>query len=582
MIDPCKGRVRTSATRLVVLLCALGCGSAYADESPTDRLKTLNREALASYASSDFDSAKVSLLEAIGVGTKAALSDSPMMARTYVHLAAVYLNGYKDRGHALRYLMTALKIRSDIELTEAVATPALKDVFALAQAEAKRNAAAAAKAPPVVGAAPAPVAKPAPAPVAERPAPVAKPAPVVEKPAPVVKPAPAPVAKPAPVVEKPASAPAPKAPAAAPAPVVAQAPKPKPQPKAKVEKKRVGPEEPDLPASIPQALYCPNVDEAPPRAQMLLRCVAQPGVRMARVLLFYRAPGKEDFTAVPMVKSPKGWYSGVVPADVVTAKSLQYYFEARDGSDKAVADNGRNDSPNLMIIRAGVPPVGQGAAGLRVSRRGDGDAASAEDNPLSHIEAEKVRELEEAGHHMREAKALWIGFGVGSGYGWHPSTKLEYHNKLSVGAGFTPAGLLHFIPEVGYQVTSSLAISLAVRYQYVPSSGSGDVTVGAPKTSAVAALVRVFQFFGEGNTQPFVSGMLGGGQGVRLVVSPKPDMGLISSDTVRGGPLLVGAGGGILYHLSPHAAIVAELKLTLGAGDLAAVFDLTTGVQIGF
>ena len=78
------------------------------------------------------------------------------------------------------------------------------------------------------------------------------------------------------------------------------------------------------------------------------------------MILFYRLPGGEQFSQVTTTRSPKGWYNGTVPGDAATGKSLQYYFEARDAGDKEVASNGRNDSPNLMLIREGAPVVGRG------------------------------------------------------------------------------------------------------------------------------------------------------------------------------------------------------------------------------
>ena len=60
------------------------------------------------------------LLEAILVGKRAGLGSHQMMARTYLHLGAVYITGFGDRDKGLRQFENAVKIRPGIQLTSAL------------------------------------------------------------------------------------------------------------------------------------------------------------------------------------------------------------------------------------------------------------------------------------------------------------------------------------------------------------------------------------------------------------------------------------------------------------------------------
>ena len=79
-----------------------------------------------------------------------------------------------------------------------------------------------------------------------------------------------------------------------------------------------------------------------------------------------------------------------------------------------------------------------------------------------------------------------------------------------------------------------------------------------------------------------LSGAIGGGDGFRLVVPPDDKEMLRRNDSVRAGPIVLGPGVGVQYHLGPHAALVADLRAFVGAPEFATVVDFNTGAQIGF
>ena len=304
------------------------------------RIRELDRQALADYKAEDFESARIGLREAIALANRAGLINDPIMARLWLHLGAVLINGVKDPEKGARALAVSVRISPDIQLPASLATPELKDALA--------NAKAGPGAPTPGLGAPTPPAAPAAAPSA----------PATTEPA-------APAAPPA--AAAPAVAPAAE-PAAPPEAGVGAAAEPAAPPPRRRKKRGAG-EEPDLPANIPQPLFCPSADEVPPGEDIVLHCVLQAQVTAKKVSLHYRPPGEERFLAAAATRSAGGWYRVVIPGDAVSGKSLHYYVEARDAGDQVVGNAGRDDSPNLVLVREGAAVGGQGAV-----RRDEGTA----------------------------------------------------------------------------------------------------------------------------------------------------------------------------------------------------------------
>jgi hypothetical protein len=76
----------------------------------------------------------------------------------------------------------------------------------------------------------------------------------------------------------------------------------------------------------------------------------------ARMLLFYRAAGGR-FQEVPMAANGDG-YRAAVPGQGVQMPSLQYYVEARDGSNRPLARRGNPDRPlAIAVVEAPVAPA---------------------------------------------------------------------------------------------------------------------------------------------------------------------------------------------------------------------------------
>ena len=539
---------RKSCSLLVAVLVALSLGVPAAAGAQTaaqiSRIKDLDRQALADYKAQDHDSARIGLREAIALANRAGLLNDPLMARLWLHLAAVLINGVGDAEKGAKAAAVAVRIDPGIQVPASLSTPALKEALDKARAGGGKP----------------------PAPAAEG--------------APAVAPAtpPATPATPPPAVATPPDA----EPKAEPAAEAAPAPAPP-----KRRKRRSGSDEPDLPANIPRPLYCPSAEEVPPGEEIVLHCVLQAEVTAKKVTLHYRPPGEERFVAASTSLSPGGWYKAVIPGDAAVAgKSLHYYLEARDTAGEVVGNAGRDDSPNLVLVRDGAPSLGKGLfAGMSGPRREDGEEEEAgeereEDDPLRAVARQKEREREAAGIHRRRAGARFLGVSLGSGYGWHPEKNLEFYEMSTIYPGWIPSGLFHLLPEVGYQFADRAAISVQARVQVISQQGSGDAKPGAPASGAFAVLGRLQYFLGGGNTQGSLALYAGGGSGFRLTIGPQA--GNLRNDSVRGGPMVAGAGFGLIHHFSPRFALVFDAKGLQGWSDQAFVADVVGGGQLSF
>jgi len=205
------------------------------------------------------------------------------------------------------------------------------------------------------------------------------------------------------------------------------------------------------------------------------------------------------------------------------------------------------------------------------------------ENPLTAI-AEARRRKETGGDALRRAPgAFFVGVGIGSGYGWHPERRLEFHRDQKVQGRVAPSGDLHALPEVGYQLRDDLALSVQGRLQLITARGTDASGIGgAPARGAFAVLARAQKFFGAGQLHLVASANLGVGDAFRFVIEPQEGTVVERHDTVRGGPVAIGPGVGLMYHFGRSVAAGLESRLLLGAPTFAAVMDLSTAFQVAF
>ena len=114
----------------IALAVTVFAGQARAqDQAAIEKLVQMNKKALDDYDTLEWDSAKKTLLDALVAGKKAGLDNHPVMARTYVHLGAVYITGFKNRDKALQSFNRALEIDPSIQLSKGIASSDVTDAF---------------------------------------------------------------------------------------------------------------------------------------------------------------------------------------------------------------------------------------------------------------------------------------------------------------------------------------------------------------------------------------------------------------------------------------------------------------------
>jgi hypothetical protein len=134
---PMNTRAKVVPFIAALLLFFVVAGTSHADQDAlVQKMTTMNQVAIAAYSNGDFAKAKSQLLAAVALGKKdPELQTHPMMARTFLHLGVLYVDGLEDRAGGVRYFGKALKINPDIEVTEALATKNVLKAFADAHDE---------------------------------------------------------------------------------------------------------------------------------------------------------------------------------------------------------------------------------------------------------------------------------------------------------------------------------------------------------------------------------------------------------------------------------------------------------------
>ena len=521
----------TLAFSLASLAVALSPRTAMAqDQAAVDKIVQMNKRALDDYDTLDWDAAKRILLDALVAGKKAGLDNHPVMGRTYIHLGAVYITGFKDRQKGLQSFSRALEIDPTIQLSKGIETAEVTATFAEAQRNARGGGGASSGGGGDDDNAPPPPKK----------------------------------KRRGPVMEGDASS--------------DDHPKPK-------KRHPSGDEEPDLPAHI-GALDCPEPDEAIIDKPLTVRCVVAPNLPVASVYLMYRAPDKEEYNEVLMTKSPKGWLQAKIPKKAVTGKSIQFYFEGRNAAGKPVVANGGSDSPNIVLV------VEEEAKGEVSAAPHDEDENPLEDNegnqrPRLHLgHVDKEREGLDTRYGKRK---WWIGIGIGTGYGYAKGNGFEAVNRSnpndqfhSLQSQFTPglafAGIGQLEPEIGYAFSPGMALAVTGRLQYTaPAAKYADFTY----KGAIGVMAKLLFYTKQSQLRFYLGPLLGGGNFRFLGY---PDTGATNGysdfkDTIVAGPLLVGAAGGLYYEASKSVSLVLEINEIAGLPTFGLVTDVNFALQ---
>lgn len=309
--------------------------------------------------------------------------------------------------------------------------------------------------------------------------------------------------------------------------------------------------------------YCHAPDEAKAGSDTTIHCGAVRRLRVDSVELFFRVSGGDRYQSATVERTPSGWFLAVIPGASLKPRFVQYYAVARNRSGEEVAQDGRADSPNVvMVVEPPKPPP---------------PPAAIVESPQTEAAPPTVAGVASTTA-PRPPAWFWVALGVGTGYGYHDAGPLEGRGDARVESGVGITGIGHLLPEVGYQLSDDLALSLAGRIQFTPRTDNDAASPGTAPQWGVTLLARGMYLFPGQRLRPFVVAMVGAGDGFRFRF--RPQAGLTSSDTRRGGPLVFGPGGGLLYPLSPALALTGEVDL-LGSGpDFGVIAQVNIGLRL--
>jgi hypothetical protein len=393
------------------------------------------------------------------------------------------------------------------------------------------------------------------------------------------------------------------------------------------EKPTPPPEKPTPPTTSPEdvhGLVHTPVDESRPNAPIPVRAKLGSDAGATRVFLFFRGSGQEDFLSVPMKNTGGAEWVGVIPADAVTGKAIQYYLEARDARGRAVVNAGSSPSPYVvMISETAAPPTNVPEVDV--------------EDPLMKERLAKKRKEEE---HKSTRDHLFIFVMPGFGFGVEPAgnhTEVAWQFQTQgvnamkfiqqpVGSTGIAVAPFHLAVELGYLLTPKLSLSLLGRFQLATGANAETVRTGMEQGAttkafgAVAVLVRARYRFLEGRFHPYIHVDLGGGE-IRHVLdissaegdppnghplvdkftadtwnaNPTDQMTLATyqqevcanhkscSDTISLGYLFLGGGAGIWYDFASHFAFILDVNLlgAIGTSDRQSGFNIDVQAGLG-
>ena len=91
-------------------------------------------------------------------------------------------------------------------------------------------------------------------------------------------------------------------------------------------------------------------DEAPQLSPLTIRCRVPKKGGIKKVVLYYRKPGEEAYTAIPMDNYSGYSWKAVVPGSDVKGAVFQYYITALNSSGKPVMGNANSGAPNIITL----------------------------------------------------------------------------------------------------------------------------------------------------------------------------------------------------------------------------------------
>ncbi|HVY36735.1 MAG TPA: tetratricopeptide repeat protein [Polyangia bacterium] len=357
----------------------------------------------------------------------------------------------------------------------------------------------------------------------------------------------------------------------------ASPPPPPPPPPAAAEPAEApseAPAAPPPPAAAPEApapesngagLTHEQVTAAKQGSAISITVGVSPDLKFDKVVLAYRPEGASEFLGREMKAVAEGRYGAEIPTTATGGNYVAYYIEADDAEGTAIATKGSVEAPMTIALSGG-----------------------------GHATVKKKPEAGEEGEGEEEAPdyRYFAALMLGTGFGWATGVGDVNHDVSINPPGVSWARLGHIAPEFGYWMSSSLMLSVQLRYQFVTGTTdvhSGDKVFHAANY-AFAAFAKATWRWDQEKFHPFFSLAAGGGQ-IRHVVTfgsklIPPDCGPSRTqtcvDTIAAGPILVGPGGGVTYDLTDRFSLLAQANSVLGFPNFTFNVDIDLGVAMGF
>jgi len=270
---------------------------------------------------------------------------------------------------------------------------------------------------------------------------------------------------------------------------------------------------------------------------------------------------------------------------------------------------GSADKPNVVPAVDGAAHTTNAAPALLLP---DGETsvkstpAVGDKGPLEEVGRRPPIDEDLPKHHRRLPGSLFFSFGYGTGWTHHGSANPDGHDmadperpaSITITAGWSPASIFQFVPEIGYQLSDRLALSLQERFQYrsfdIAESWLPLPGASAPPTYALALFFRAqYAFLNAGDFQFFGSGVAGFGLvGGRTFMGYVPKtcgstgpfshcpVGTNHSNTISGGPGAFGLGVGATYHISPGFAVWVEVRGISSVAPVMELVEFNTGLAV--
>ncbi|HVV88004.1 MAG TPA: tetratricopeptide repeat protein [Kofleriaceae bacterium] len=327
------------------------------------------------------------------------------------------------------------------------------------------------------------------------------------------------------------------------------------------------------------------VENATGGTDLTMQAAVGADVQAAKVSIMYRPRDASEFIEAPMTLDNGCVYTGTIPASAMNKDLVHYYIAAYNAAGKVIASKGSAGSPNIVEVSAAT------GGGSQASDDDDedplaGGGHSANGNRGNHSSSSSDNtdvNVNKPVHGGSGKRTLFLAVAGGSGAGYVTGSTEQQANDVK--CCFAPE-LLHVMPELGYYLSKTTSISIAVRLGFPVGANIPGHSPVAP-----AGVLRVRHSLSSTGNGLMVVGGIGGGV-LRDTIKLDGAQAGMDTDVVALGPLLVNFGAGYNASLGAGVNLIAELnglagipvskKLGNSILNFGVQFDFNLGLVLGF